>query len=173
VWIGLSAVCISLLIWAGRQEEHVFAAALYRWVSWVELPTLVLGPILLVVTGVALVLDGPWRFGDTWVVIGITGYVVALVLGSALQAPGKKRMNELLLERGPGDPETVATRRRIDALWWPELGIILIVLLAMTTKPVDGGTAGFWATVVVILGVVGVLTARGLRSAAVAEPSPP
>ena len=62
-----------------------------------------LGPLLLIVTGVALVLDGPWGFRDTWVIVGLVGYVGALALGGALQAPGTKRVNAMLAERTPDD----------------------------------------------------------------------
>jgi uncharacterized membrane protein len=171
VWIGLGLVGQSMVVWADRHGEHALVEPVYRWVAWIEPPAIVLGPLMLIVTGVALVLDGPWRFGDTWIAIGLTGYVAALALGLVFQAPGTKRMNVLFRERGPEDPETIAVRRRLDAFAWPEYAILLIVLLAMTTKPVDGGTAGFWATVIVILTAAAVLMARGLRSAAATEPS--
>lgn len=138
VWIGLGLVGQSMAVWADRCGEHAFAEPVYRWVAWIEPPAIVFGPLLLIVTGVGLVLDGPRRFGDTWVVIGLTGYVVALGLGGALQSPGTKRMKRLMEDRGPEDPETIAARRRLDAYLWPELGILVVVLLAMTTKPMDG-----------------------------------
>ena len=174
VWIGLGLTGMSMAIWADRHGEHAFAEPVYRWVAWIEPPAIVLGPLLLIVTGVALVLDGPWRFGDTWIVVGLSGYVAALVLGLVLQAPGTKRMKSLMEERGPEDPETIAAGRRLDAFLWPELGILLVVLLAMTTKPTGSGSAGFWALVVAILAVAGWLLARGLRSAELpsTEPSP-
>lgn len=171
VWIGLGLVGQSLGVWADRQGEYALAGPIYRWVAWIEPPATVLGPLLLIVTGVGLVLDGPWRFGDTYVVIGLTGFVTALVLGGTLQAPGTKRMNRLLREHGPDDPETIAAMRRLDALFWPELAILFVVLLAMTTKPVDGGTAGFWAIAIAFLAAAGFLTARGLRTAGV-SPGP-
>jgi hypothetical protein len=37
-------------------------------------------------------------------------------MGVTLQAPGTKRMNRLLSERGPENPETITARRRLDAL---------------------------------------------------------
>jgi uncharacterized membrane protein len=165
VWIGLGLTGMSMAVWAERHGEHAFAEPVYRGVAWIEPPAIVLGPLLLIVTGVALVLDGPWGFGDTWIAIGLTAYVAALALGLLFQAPGTKRMKKLMEERGPEDPETVAASRRLDAFLWPELGILLVVLLAMTAKPVDGGTAGFWATAVAILLVAIVLMVRGLRSA--------
>lgn len=57
-------------------------------------------------------------------------------------------MNAILAERGPEDPGVVAGVRRLNALMWPELGLLLVVLLAMTTKPTG---EGFWALVAVIL----------------------
>lgn len=80
--------------------------------------------------------------------VGLGGYAGALALGGALQAPDTKRMNAILAERGPEDPGVVAGVRRLNALMWPELGLLLVVLLAMTTKPTG---EGFWALVAVIL----------------------
>jgi hypothetical protein len=48
---------------------------------------------------------------------------------------------------------------------WPELAILLAVLLAMTTKPTGSGSPGFWVAVAVVVGAASLLTARGLRSA--------
>jgi hypothetical protein len=145
--------------------EYEFAAKLAESVKWIEPPAIVFGPLLLLITGVALVLDGPWGFGDTWVIVGLGGYAAALALGGAVQAPGTKRMNAILAERPPESPEAVALLRRLNAFMWPELSILLVVLLAMTTKPTGSGSAGFWAVVVAIAAVALALTARGLRSA--------
>jgi uncharacterized membrane protein len=166
VWIGVGLTGQAILVWADRREEHEFVATLYRWVAWVEPAAAVLGPLLLIVTGVGLVLDGPWGFGDTWVVIGLGGYVAALVLGGALQAPGTKRVNSLLRERGAEDSGTITAMRRLNAYYWLELATLLIVLLAMTTKPTGPGSIGFWTLVVSILAGAGFLTARGLRGSA-------
>jgi hypothetical protein len=114
---------------------------------------------------VALVVDGPWGFGDTWILVGLGGYGAALILGGALQAPGAKRLNAIVEERGPSDPEALALGRRLNAFMWPELAILLAVLLAMTTKPTGSGSPGFWVAVAVVVGAASLLTARGLRSA--------
>jgi len=145
VWIGVGMTGHALLVWSDRRDQHEFAATLSMAIKWIELPALVFGPLLLVVTGVALVLDGPWGFGDTWVLVGLGGYAAALVFGGVFQAPGTKRVNALLAERGPDDPEVIALGRRLNALMWPELAILLVVLLAMTTKPTGSGSVGFWS----------------------------
>jgi len=170
VWIGLGLTGMSMAVWAYRHGEHAFVESVYRWVAWIEPPAIVLGPLMLVVTGAALVLDGPWRFGDTWVVVGLVGYVAALALGLVFQAPGTKRIKQLMEERGPEDLETIAASRRLDAFLWPELAILLIVLLAMTTKPVSGASAGFWGAAAAIAATGLLLMARGLRSAETSAP---
>lgn len=65
----------------------------------------------------------------------------------------------------------IALFRRLNALMRPELAILLMVLLAMTTKPTGGGSVGFWAAVAVLLGAEVVLAARGFRAAEVPEPA--
>lgn len=165
VWIGLGLVGMSMAVWADRHGEHAFVEPVYRWVAWIEPPAIVHGPLLLIVTGVALVLDGPWRFG---------GHVdrgrprrVRHRTRPRPRSPGSRDEAGEEADGGAraGGPETIAATRRLDAFLWPELGVLLVVLLAMTTKPVDGGTLGFWA--VAALALLGALlpTVRGLRAA--------
>ena len=164
VWIGLGLAGHAFFLWAAREGDYGFLAKLNSAVKWIEPPSIVLGPLILLATGSGLVLDGPWGFGD-WVLVGIGGYVAALVLGGALQAPGTKRLDAILAERGPEELEAIALGRRLSALMWPELAILLVVPLAMTTKPTGGGSTGFWALTTAMLGGAALLAARGFRAA--------
>lgn len=151
VWIGVSLTAHVLLLWADRVGERRFAATLQDGVEAIEVPAAAAGPLLLLVTGVALVIDGPWSFGETWVVVGLAGYVAALGIGAAFEGPEGRRIGVLVREHGPEDPEVIARGRRLNGVMWLELAILLVVVLAMTTKPQDGGPVAFWAAAVALL----------------------
>ncbi|MDX1510492.1 MAG: hypothetical protein R3249_04045 [Nitriliruptorales bacterium] len=52
---------------------------------------------------------------------------------------------------------------RLNALMWPELAILGVVLLAMATKPTGSGSLGFWLLAALTLGGGAAMTARGLN----------
>ena len=173
MWIGLGVTGHALLLWADRFGEPVFAADVQRAVNWIEPPAIVMGPLLLLASGVGMVLDGPWLFGHTWIVVGLSGYAGALALGAGFQVPVGRQYRAIVEERGPDDAEAIAVGRRLSALMWMELGVLVVVVLAMTTKPMDGGPPAFWTIVAAILAGAFWLTARGYRRAAGPEAPQP
>lgn len=165
VWIGLGLTGQALTVWAYRSREWVFAGKTVSFFEWLDAPAGVLGPLLLLGTGIGLVLDGPWSFGDTWILVGLIGYGAALGLGIAFQGPGGRRMSVIVRERGVDDGEALALGLRLSAFMWLELAILVVVLLAMTVKPTGAGSAAFWATVAALLAGSWVLAARDFRAA--------
>ena len=60
VWIGIGLTGHALLVWAHRKQEWDFGAKLQEAFSGIEAPAGILGPLLGLVTGVWMVVDGPW-----------------------------------------------------------------------------------------------------------------
>lgn len=150
VWVGVGFTSHVLLLWADRENERRFAARLQAAIEAIEVPVAVAGPGLLLATGIALVIDGPWSFGDTWVVVGLAGYVAALGIGAAFEGPEGRRLGEIVRERGPDDPEAIARGRRLNGVMWLELAVLAVILLAMTVKPSGGGSVAFWGAAAAI-----------------------
>ncbi len=152
VWVGIGLTGHALAVWAYRKREWTFFAKLQEGFGSLEAPASILGPLLLLGTGIGLVVDGPRGFTETWVVIGLAGFGAALGLGIGFQAPGMRRFDEIVRERGADDPEAIAVGRRLNALMLPELAILATVLLAMATKPAGWGPVGFWIGAAAVLG---------------------
>jgi uncharacterized membrane protein len=172
VWVGVGLTGQALEAWFHRHGEWALLARLQP--AWASIEPLagVAGPLLLLGTGIALVADGPWEFGDTWIVIGLVGYTAALTLGVVFQAPGIRRLNEIAGERGPDDPEAIALARRLHALMWLELAILGVVVLAMTTKPAGAGSVGFWAVSAAMLTAAMGLAVHGVRGRGASRAQP-
>lgn len=88
---------------------------------------------LLLVTGVVMVLMGPYDFGMAWVDLAIGLYIVAVLVGALGYSPTLRR--QIALAENPGTAEYAAVARRGTLL-----GILLAVLvvgieLVMVTKP--------------------------------------
>jgi uncharacterized membrane protein len=135
VWIG-SGVCLVAVFGAvGRAGDTTTLMALNRHLEWlgprlfgpVAMGTLVFG-ILAVLTGEGL------SFGDTWIVIGLVGVAISLVI-VALSNPINKRIGETVQEHGPDHPSVKAGQRQIRMYNLIDLVILFAVVWAMVAKP--------------------------------------
>jgi len=89
----------------------------------------VMGPATLAVlgAGVWLVIRSPRaEVTDTWIVLGLVGYVLATVIGIAGLAPASRAAQQAM-EAADLDGAVAATRR------WYRIALVLTVVLVLTT----------------------------------------
>jgi uncharacterized membrane protein len=93
--------------------------------------------ILLIVAGVLMVTrETPgWEFSDTFIQIGLTGWVISFLIGILFYGREGKRRAGLVETEGPESPGVAASFRRTAAVNSFELLILLLVVVDMTTKP--------------------------------------
>jgi uncharacterized membrane protein len=85
--------------------------------------------ILVLVTGVLMVLDGPYEFSDMFVSIGFLAVILGAVFGMAVFGPGSRALSRSITE-GDADAEAAVTRRLttfgiIDTL------VVVVTIVAM------------------------------------------
>ncbi len=90
---------------------------------------------LLLVTGISMVLVGPWSFTTFWIAAALVLWIITLILGVALYSPTLRNQIAVLETAGPNSPEfqSLSSRARV-------LGIVLIIpviliLFLMVFKP--------------------------------------
>jgi uncharacterized membrane protein len=110
-------------------------------VEWVGLRVLTPASALAFVSGVLLVIEGPWSFGDTWITIGLVLYAVTFLGGAAFFGPESGRIGKLLGEQGGDSSEAQARIRRILVLSRLDLVLLFLILFDMAVKP-DFGDEG-------------------------------
>ena len=89
---------------------------------------------LIPVTGILMVIKDPrWDFSDTWVMISIALYVVALGIAHAVLIPNTKKMIELT--QGPPTPEVEAVGKRLAAAGTVNNLIVVALVVLMVWKP--------------------------------------
>jgi uncharacterized membrane protein len=91
--------------------------------------------VLVLAAGVGLVLDGPWSFGDGWVIAGIVLLASAFVLGIGFFLPTAKRLHAALDSGGVDSAEVVGELRTYRTLTWIDAAILVAAVFVMTTKP--------------------------------------
>src|SRR5688500_16419960 len=67
--------------------------------------------LLLLIAGVLLVLrdDGGWEFSDTFIQIGLTGWVISFLIGIGFYGREGKRRAGLVESEGPESPAVAAS----------------------------------------------------------------
>ena len=90
---------------------------------------------ILVIAGVLMVLDSGWDFSDTWIVIGIIGFLATLVTGLFYLTPTAKKLGGLIEQRGPEDPEAQGMMKQLLAISRIDLLVLVIVVFNMVVKP--------------------------------------
>ena len=69
--------------------------------------------IVVLLAGIALVLEGSWGFDQLWILIGLAGIAFSIVTGAAFVGPESGRMKALLESRTFEDPEVQSRLNRI------------------------------------------------------------
>jgi hypothetical protein len=93
--------------------------------------------IALIVFAVTLVIYAPqWNFSDTWIELGILGYLATFVTGIAFLGPSAGKIQKLLASgRGADDPEVQALIRRTMTVGRIDVVVLLLVVCDMVLKP--------------------------------------
>jgi uncharacterized membrane protein len=85
--------------------------------------------------GIAMMINTNWGWGHFWIIVGLLGYAATFGIGIGVLSPLAKRIERSAVENGPEHPETLALIDRIMLIGRFDMGVLLIVILDMVTKP--------------------------------------
>ena len=85
--------------------------------------------------GIAMMINTSWGWGHFWIVVGLIGYASTFIVGVGVLSPLAKKIDGLLTEKGPTAPETQAAIQRILLVARVDIGVLLLVVADMVTKP--------------------------------------
>jgi uncharacterized membrane protein len=92
--------------------------------------------LLTIVSGIALVVMATAiRFSDLWILIGFAGIGGSAAAQMLVAEPAHRRFITLAAEEGPDHPATVAAARRAGLADVIDVAVLLLVVLAMVTRP--------------------------------------
>ena len=116
---------------------------------------------LAVLAGIALVIDGPWGFGDLWVLIGIAAIVASTIL-ITLFGKAQERAAALAERDGPLSEEAFEAARRFLMLGRIDLALLFVVVAAMSLKPTadDAGVVAVLAAALIAASIWSIRVAR-------------
>ena len=91
--------------------------------------------LLVLAAGIGLTIDGPWSFGDGWIVVGLVILFGTFVLGVAFMIPTAKKVKGAVDSTGLDSDAVGALLGRFRFLSWLDLALLVVAVFAMTVKP--------------------------------------
>jgi uncharacterized membrane protein len=134
-WVGGGILLTVLGLKAEMSDDPNEIALLARWAAWTGERLFAPAGGVVLVMGVAMMINTNWGWGKFWVVVGLIGYALTMAIGTGVLSPQAKRIAELSETRGTTDPETQAAIRRILVIARFDVAILLLVVADMVTKP--------------------------------------
>jgi uncharacterized membrane protein len=144
VWIG-GGLMIQFFALRAMRAGARRLADLGADAEWVGTRVLAPSSLLAFVTGILLVVEGPWSFGDDWIVIGLALFAVTFFAGTLFFGPESGRLSKLIQAQGIESQEVQARLKRIIFLSRFDLVLLFLIVYDMAVKPefADGGTIAF------------------------------
>jgi uncharacterized membrane protein len=135
VWVGGAIAMQLLAIRAMASKDTVRQATFSADVEWMGMRIFTPASVVVLLAGIAMVLDAGIGWTDAWILAGLAGIAFTIIVGASFLGPESGRLKALIAERGEGDPEVIRRRDRIFMVSRIDLAVLIFVVLMMVLKP--------------------------------------
>jgi uncharacterized membrane protein len=137
VWVGGG---FTTQVYAARirsQKDPVKLASFAKDIEWVGMRVYTPAALIVLLLGIGMVLEssGSPEFSDLWIILGLVGIAISVIVGATYLGPTSGKLGTLIVERGPEDAEAQQTLARILAISRVDLLILLLIVVDMVVKP--------------------------------------
>jgi uncharacterized membrane protein len=140
IWLG-SGFFLQMLVWrAGKTGDGPLLQGVASNSGWLAQRIFIPASLAVLVVGILLTIEGPWSFGDLWIVLGLAGYAFSFLVGILFLEPEGKRIAAAM---EAGDEARAGFHiGRINTVSRIELVVLYLVVAVMALKPTgdDVGT---------------------------------
>ena len=136
IWVGGAAATQIYAMRATNSNDPTRMATLAKEAEFVGTRVFLPASLLVLALGIAMVIDRPEiAFGDTWIVLGLTGILFSALVGSIFLGPESGRIGKLIDAEGADSPEVNRRLKRIFLVSRIELVVLLLVVVDMVVRP--------------------------------------
>jgi uncharacterized membrane protein len=162
VWLGAGFTMDLLFLRAERTGNPADFGKTGEFQEWLIPRLYIPFGVLALVFGVLLVFDGPWSFGDLWILIGLFGWIAAWGVGFFVIRPQGEKMKEIVMQHGPTSPEARRQARLLSVVSRVQLLSLFLIVADMVLKPTsdDPWTLVVLAAILVAAAAIGAWTLR-------------
>jgi uncharacterized membrane protein len=165
VWVGGGIVLLVLGTRLARVSDHAGLKSVFDQSSWLSQRIFTPVALLVLLLGILLVLEGPWSFGDLWVVLGLVGFALTFLTGLFVLMPQANRVDASLRAHGGMNDEAAEGIRRLFTLMRVDYTVIAMVVADMALKP-TGDDVWTLLAMAAVIALVAATVVRDLRAPA-------
>jgi uncharacterized membrane protein len=138
IWIGAGMLFHVLGFRAQRSGDD--QAMRYIFDSLVAMAPRLFIPssLLVLIFGVLLTIEGPWSFGDLWILVGLAGFAITFATGMLWIEPQSKRVKAMIERDGGMSPEANALAERMMVFARLDYVVLFVIVFDMSIKPTGG-----------------------------------
>jgi uncharacterized membrane protein len=155
IWVG-GALMIQFFGMRATVAGGERAALFLVDVEWIANRVLTPSSLLAFASGVFMVVDGPWSFGDDWIAIGLALFGITFLAGAGFFGPESKRLANVIAEHGFESPQAQRRIARLILFSRLDLVLLFLILYDMAVKASLGDPA------IIVVGLVGAAVAAAL-----------
>jgi uncharacterized membrane protein len=135
IWVGGGLALTLLVIRTERSGDTNRLLDLGEHADWLGNKVFVPTTFLVLLTGIAMTINGDLDWGQFWIIFGLVAWVTSAAIGVGYIAPKVKRLTAVMMERGPADPEAQTLLRNITLAARIDVAFLLLIVIDMTVKP--------------------------------------
>ncbi len=134
IWVG-GGITGQILVSRMRAADGARMVKTAADLEWIGMHVYFPASIILLLAGILMVIEAQWGFTTPWVLIGLIGFGITVVMGMAVLGPQIKKIHAAVEEKGPDDPEVQAQLGRLFVLSRIDLAVLILVVIDMAVKP--------------------------------------
>jgi uncharacterized membrane protein len=163
VWFGGGFLLLVLNERLRRASDNATLEGLFNQAQFLALGVFTPAGLLVLIVGVLMVIEGPWSFGDLWVILGLVGYAFTFITGLFVLRPEAEAIDARLKRDGMTEAAASEIRRMFTKMRL-DYAVIAAVIADMALKPTRSDTGALLAIAAIVV-VVAASVVVGLRSA--------
>lgn len=137
-WVGGGLMLTVLGLMAERSTDPREIVMLAKWAAFAGQRLFAPASLVVLAMGIAMLIHGGdpiLHWGKFWVIVGLLGFASTFITGIAFLSPQAKKVHSLSESHGPEAPETIAAIKSILLIARVDIGVLLLVVADMVTKP--------------------------------------
>jgi uncharacterized membrane protein len=134
-WVGGGLTLTVLGLRAESLDDPAEIATLARQAAFVGEKLFAPAGLIVLLMGIAMVVNADLGWGQFWIVAALVGYAVTFATGVGVLSPLAKKVDALITEEGAESPAAQAAIRKILLVARVDVAVLLLVVADMTTKP--------------------------------------
>jgi uncharacterized membrane protein len=135
IWIGGGLLLTLFGLLAQRAQDGAQLAHIARMAAFAGERIFAPSAIVVLVMGIAMVLNSHYGFDHFWLGFGLLGFLTTFVLGIAVLGPMSKRGSAMIAEKGPDDPAVQAYAEKILLVARADVAMLVVVIVDMVARP--------------------------------------